>query len=499
MKKIFFFAAAMTAALSINAETVFDWAGKVGTITATGTTSLEGTVKINTNKDEVSSIVFNNGYSIDETTQEHTNYIELTPAEGGFLTGDVIKVDFCYNNSAVKVANVGVYDLEGNEIACSPDGANARLTNDITSFNYELKADMEKVRLARGKTGKTATHIIKLEVVRGEEVAKKALNPQFSVLPGKYFEAFKLGLSTTEEDATIYCRVNATGDFAAYKDSIEITDFENPTVVEAYATLEGAENSDTIKGEFTLEHFVARPVFNARKTIDLAGITAEDIQILSGDNATIGTYTMDGKPCPAVNYVHKTNVEGKDSVMIISFKNRDGLTLRYKNSADKANALKIPVNYVQADSKNFEMYVDGLNGGDTIVFVVTAKGSAPKFDHAYSSASYLTPYQPEDDTDPCFTDGAVYTASDAKVEEDYIGWTNLVYVVQEGRHSVRLKETDNGFRIAKIQLGAYRGEAPEDQAIDNVEVGAKTIKCIENGQIVIIKNGVRYNVLGSQL
>ena len=497
MKKIFFFAAAMMAALSINAETVFDWTGNVGTITATGTTSLEGTVKINSNKDEVSSIVFNNGYSIDETTQEHTNYIELTPAEGGFLTGDVIKVVFCYNNSAAKVANVGVYDLEGHEIAVSPDGANARLTNDVTSFNYELTADMEKVRLARGKTGKTATHIIKLEVVRGEEVAKKALNPQFSVLPGKYFEAFKLGLSTTEEGATIYCRVNATGDFAAYMDSIEITDFENPTVVEAYATLEGAANSDTIKGEFTLEHFVARPVFNARKTIDLAGITAEDIQILSGDNATIGTYTMDGKPCPAVNYVHTLNGEGKDSVMIISFAGRDGLTLRYKNSADKANALKVPANYVQADSKNYEMYVDGVQGGDTVVFVVTAKGSAPTFDHNYSTACYLTPYQPEDDTDPCFTDGAVYTASDARVENDYIGWTNLVYVVQEGHTKIRLKETANGFRIAKIQLGAYRGEA--QQAISNVNAAAKAVKVVENGQLVIIKNGVKYNALGTAL
>ena len=182
--------------------------------------------------------------------------------------------------------------------------------------------------------------------------------------------------------------------------------------------------------------------------------------------------------------------------MIISFKNRDGLTLRYKNSADKANALKLPANYVQADSKNFEMYVDGVEGGDTIVFVVTAKGSAPTFDHNYSTACYLTPYQPEDDTDPCFTDGAVYTASDAKVEDDYIGWTNLVYVVQEGRHSVRLKETANGFRIAKIQLGAYRGEG---QAIENVNTTVKAVKVVENGQLVIIKNGVKYNALGSQL
>ena len=34
-------------------------------------------------------------------------------------------------------------------------------------------------------------------------------------------------------------------------------------------------------------------------------------------------------------------------------------------------------------------------------------------------------------------------------------------------------------------------------AIDNTLVGEKAVKLMENGQIVIIKNGVRYNVLGT--
>lgn len=36
-------------------------------------------------------------------------------------------------------------------------------------------------------------------------------------------------------------------------------------------------------------------------------------------------------------------------------------------------------------------------------------------------------------------------------------------------------------------------------ALDNTEDNAKAVKMIENGQIVIIKNGVRYNVLGAEL
>ena len=37
------------------------------------------------------------------------------------------------------------------------------------------------------------------------------------------------------------------------------------------------------------------------------------------------------------------------------------------------------------------------------------------------------------------------------------------------------------------------------EAIDNVNVNGKAVKTFENGQLVIIKNGVRYNALGAQL
>lgn len=205
---------------------------------------------------------------------------------------------------------------------------------------------------------------------------------------------------------------------------------------------------------------------------------------------------MDGETCPSVSYINKKTGEGQDSAMILSFKDRDGLTLRYKNSSDKSNALKCASKYLQADSKNYEMYVDGVEAGDTVVFVVTAKGSAPHFDHTYSTACYIDPFQPEDDTDPCFTDGDVYTASDAKTNDDYIGWTNLVYIVQEGHTKIRLKETANGFRITKIQIGAYRGAA---QAIDNVNTNAHAIKRVIDGQIIIEKGGRRFNILGTEI
>ena len=41
--------------------------------------------------------------------------------------------------------------------------------------------------------------------------------------------------------------------------------------------------------------------------------------------------------------------------------------------------------------------------------------------------------------------------------------------------------------------------ATEGSAIENTQATEKAIKAIENGQLIIIKNGVRYNALGAVL
>jgi|GEM_PF-1977916 len=498
MKKTFLFLAAALMAVSVNAETIFSWSGKVGAISLVGNVE-ESTVKINTNTTSTPSLKFSNGYSINKETLEHSNYAEIT-IDGGFKTGDVIKVEFCFSNSdGTKKAAVGIYNKAGEEIAASGNGINARTEDGLTAFNYELKADMDTIRIARAKVGNTATHITTLDVVRGEEVAKKALNPSFSVASGTYFEPFKLGLESGDEGAKILYRLNETGDYAEYTDSILIDQYDATTVVEAYATLEGAENSDVVKNSYTLKHFVARPIFNYRECLTLSGITQDDIQVLSGDNVKFGTYTMDGVACPSVDYIQMKNTEGTDSLMILGFAKAPGLTLQYKNSeGNKANVIKCAANFLQLDSKNFEVIIDNVNPGDTIVIVATNKGSAPtKFSHTYSSSAYLDPYQPEDDEDPCFTDGDVYTEPGAKIENDYSGWTNLVYTVQEGRHKVKVKETNGGARIAKILVGAYRGELT---AVENVETEqVKAQKVVLDGQIYILKDGKRFNILGAEV
>lgn len=74
-------------------------------------------------------------------------------------------------------------------------------------------------------------------------------------------------------------------------------------------------------------------------------------------------------------------------------------------------------------------------------------------------------------------------------EEGYI-WKVLEFQAIGG--DVEIKEFDGGYRITKIEIG-------NSQAVDNIFDGAKAEKIMENGQLVIIKNGVKFNALGAQL
>jgi hypothetical protein len=56
------------------------------------------------------------------------------------------------------------------------------------------------------------------------------------------------------------------------------------------------------------------------------------------------------------------------------------------------------------------------------------------------------------------------------------------------------KEAGNPFNVTDIVLV---GDFPT--AISNTAVESKAVKFFENGQLVIIKNGVKYNALGAQL
>ena len=59
-------------------------------------------------------------------------------------------------------------------------------------------------------------------------------------------------------------------------------------------------------------------------------------------------------------------------------------------------------------------------------------------------------------------------------------------------------DRSESYTASKIKLGAVL-PADTESAVDNVNAAVKSVKRIENGQLVIIKNGVKFNALGAEI
>lgn len=390
--------------------------------------------------------------------------------------------------------------LEGGTLVAA-DSATNKVDTILTLRGFDIAKTYTVI--AYGNAAENSTLYEIAFSISGEEpeLDPKAVAPTFSVASGEYFDAFKVGLTSSKADQIFYSFDSVT--FVAYTDSIEISEYDKPYKIFAFATLADAANSDTVSAEYLLTHFVPRTKFNARRVITFGGLQEADIQILDPNSASIGSYEMDKVLCPTVNYkTQKSAADPKqDSTMSISFAGKEGVSFIYKNKDNKDNIMICAPNFLVMNGSNFEMHLSDVLPGDTIVFVLTSKGAtSPVFSHTYSTSSNINAYEPEDEEDPDYTDGEIYTKQDARIDDDYCGYSNLVYIVKEGKRTAKLKETKGGFRLAEILIGAYRGEAPEwGKGVKNVNATVKAIKTIENGQLVIIKNGVRYNALGVQL
>lgn len=220
---------------------------------------------------------------------------------------------------------------------------------------------------------------------------------------------------------------------------------------------------------------VAAMTVNA-KVYNFGGIQSSAITVDA--QGAVSTYTMDaGKESeqiiPSVNY---TSTVG--TLMNVTLNGLDGLTIQYKNGSEtkdghKDNILKFADKYLQADGKNVVLVLTGLKMDDEITLAVTAKGK----------------------------DGSAFTSPDESASADNANPEKLAQGDPEkilkfyaNGSTVTLKETAGGFRVRAIGINADIAEG-----IENAEAAPKAEKFFENGQLVIIKNGVKYNALGAQL
>lgn len=107
-------------------------------------------------------------------------------------------------------------------------------------------------------------------------------------------------------------------------------------------------------------------------------------------------------------------------------------------------------------------------------------------------------------------------APSADDKKDDNAWTPITEITEAGNESeqfvtttatgryLRLQSvnaTADHFHLKEVRVFGTVWTEPEDPsdptAIDNIEAGEKAVKVIENGQMIIIKNGVRYNAQGA--
>lgn len=141
---------------------------------------------------------------------------------------------------------------------------------------------------------------------------------------------------------------------------------------------------------------------------------------------------------------------------------------------------------VQLDGNQRDITFTNVKVGDFITLYVNSKGD--------TGAQFA-----DGDKGTAFTGAVAANASAAGIGSALPGKSNETDAyeikVQAIASTVVIRETAGGYILHKIVIG----DAGSQQAIENAEVAEKAAKFFENGQLVIIKNGVKYNALGAKL
>lgn len=162
----------------------------------------------------------------------------------------------------------------------------------------------------------------------------------------------------------------------------------------------------------------------------------------------------------------------------------ENIKFTIKNGSAKPKAIVINLgNSFEFGGKNGIIKLSGVQIGASIKLVVAAKGSKPA-DFADATNAYPKGAIAISTDLTCPAKGSGAEGAD---EKGYV-WKTLEY--QASSSNVEIKEFNGGYRISSLTIGG-------ETAIDNTAVEAKATKYMENGALVIVKNGVKYNALGA--
>ena len=198
------------------------------------------------------------------------------------------------------------------------------------------------------------------------------------------------------------------------------------------------------------------------------------LEIAEGDlSVTNGTATYNADKA----YYEVKNVAGETVELRIA--QIPNVLFSYKNSAEKTAFKLTPGKYIQMDGDQRDLTLSNVKIGSDIKLSVASKGTtANSFEDSDKKGTGLTGcvWKSGNKTQPAKGEALVF-------EE---------VVVTATASTVIIRTTAGGYCLDKLEFTA------EGSGLFNVEGdGVKATKVIENGQLYIIRNGVKYNALGA--
>lgn len=204
--------------------------------------------------------------------------------------------------------------------------------------------------------------------------------------------------------------------------------------------------------------------------IDTTSTDAAKTSLESAFNFTNATVAgkPDSKGKPYAEVTQTTGTTDWEST-IMEYKVASGLKFIFKDQNANKLVLKCYVGYMQPNGGAVKLVVDGLQAGEKIKIVTTQATEAVKMEGLDAEAT----------------------------DHDLIEGDNIFTLVDGtfAMYSKNVAGNTTKWRVAAI----YTGKDVEggETALDNTAVAPKATKIMVDGQMVIVRDGVKYNALGT--
>lgn len=240
--------------------------------------------------------------------------------------------------------------------------------------------------------------------------------------------------------------------------------------------------------------------------------------------AATNPFELTGLNANTLYYVRVQANCGEDGVSewseAVSFRTECGaLALPYSEGFETTNANELPACWTRLSADGFpavfaDSYFDSraYEGSNSLKFYgwdINQMAVLPELENALTTVALTFYYTATDDAEsPVPSVGYITDPADAST---YVAVKTLPAAASYTQAKVTFDAAPAGARIAILYKGgSYYGslfvdnleiteKANDPTAIDRIPATDKAVKRVINGQLVIIKNGVRYNALGSEI